>query len=220
MNFLNRGGIEDLSVKKKVAVTLVAVLAVTGFIYVFINRVLNSDNALYSERLDEILADEKEIERKWVIDKDKIPYDLDKEDVRVYEIEQTYICFDPEMRVRRYNGGEFYEYTVKTNMTSDGMVRDEVNIDINETQYNNLVIKKEGNTINKTRYQFYSEGQLIAIDIFHGDLDGLAYMEIEFPTMEESLEYETSDWVIREVTDDINYKNGHLARYGIPENEK
>jgi len=209
-----------LSVKKKVAVTLVAVLAVTGFIYVFINRVLNSDNALYSERLDEILADEKEIERKWVIDKDKIPYDLDKEDVRVYEIEQTYICFDPEMRVRRYNGGEFYEYTVKTNMTSDGMVRDEVNIDINETQYNNLVIKKEGNTINKTRYQFYSEGQLIAIDIFHGDLDGLAYMEIEFPTMEESLEYETSDWVIREVTDDINYKNGHLARYGIPENEK
>jgi len=220
MNFLNQGGIEDLSVKKKVAVTLVAVLAVTGFIYVFINRVLNSDNALYSERLDEILADEKEIERKWVIDKDKIPYDLDKEDVRVYEIEQTYICFDPEMRVRRYNGGEFYEYTVKTNMTSDGMVRDEVNIDINETQYNNLVIKKEGNTINKTRYQFYSEGQLIAIDIFHGDLDGLAYMEIEFPTMEESLEYETSDWVIREVTDDINYKNGHLARYGIPENEK
>ncbi|MEE5989997.1 MAG: hypothetical protein BWY61_01816 [Firmicutes bacterium ADurb.Bin354] len=209
-----------MSVKKKVAVTLVAVLAVTGFIYVFINRVLNSDNALYSERLDEILADEKEIERKWVIDKDKIPYDLDKEDVRVYEIEQTYICFDPEMRVRRYNGGEFYEYTVKTNMTSDGMVRDEVNIDINETQYNNLVIKKEGNTINKTRYQFYSEGQLIAIDIFHGDLDGLAYMEIEFPTMEESLEYETSDWVIREVTDDINYKNGHLARYGIPENEK
>lgn len=209
-----------MSVKKKVAVTLVAVLAVTGFIYVFINRVLNSDNALYSERLDEILADEKEIERKWVIDKDKIPYDLDKEDVRVYEIEQTYICFDPEMRVRRYNGGEFYEYTVKTNMTSDGMVRDEVNIDINETQYNNLVIKKEGNTINKTRYQFYSEGQLIAIDIFHGDLDGLAYMEIEFPTMEESLEYETSDWVIRKVTDDINYKNGHLARYGIPENEK
>lgn len=209
-----------MSVKKKVAVTLVAVLAVTGFIYVFINRVLNSDNALYSERLDEILADEKEIERKWVIDKDKIPYDLDKEDVRVYEIEQTYICFDPEMRVRRYNGGEFYEYTVKTNMTSDGMVRDEVNIDINETQYNNLVIKKEGNTINKTRYQFYSEGQLIAIDIFHGDLDGLAYMEIEFPTMEESMEYETSDWVIREVTDDINYKNGHLARYGIPENEK
>lgn len=209
-----------MSVKKKVAVTLVAVLAVTGFIYVFINRVLNSDNALYSERLDEILADEKEIERKWVIDKDKIPYDLDKEDVRVYEIEQTYICFDPEMRVRRYNGGEFYEYTVKTNMTSDGMVRDEVNIDINETQYNNLVIKKEGNTINKTRYQFYSEGQLIAIDIFHGDLDGLAYMEIEFPTMEESVEYETPDWVIREVTDDINYKNGHLARYGIPENEK
>ncbi|MCR5210732.1 MAG: hypothetical protein K6C99_11010 [Lachnospiraceae bacterium] len=209
-----------MSVKKKVVFTLLAALAVIGFILIFWVRVINSDDSFYSERLDEILADDKEIERKWVIDKDRIPFDLSREDVRTYEIEQTYICFDPEMRVRRYNGGEFYEYTVKTNMTSDGMVRDEINIDINETQYNNLVIKQEGNTIHKTRYQFYSEGQLIAIDIFHGDLDGLAYMEIEFPTMEESVEYETPDWVIKEVTDDINYKNGHLARYGIPENEK
>ena len=28
--------------------------------------------------------------------------------------------------------------------------------------------------------------------------------------------YETPDWVIKDVTSDINYKNGHLARYGIP----
>ena len=58
---------------------------------------------------------------------------------------------------------------------------------------------------------------MIAIDIFHGELDGLAYMEIEFPTLEESLAFDTPDWVIKDVTDDIDYKNGHLARFGIPQ---
>ena len=77
--------------------------------------------------------------------------------------------------------------------------------------------KQEGRTINKTRYQFYEEGQLIAIDIFHGELDGLAYMEIEFKNEEESNNFEDPKWVVKDVTNDINYKNGHLARYGIPE---
>ena len=63
------------------------------------------------------------------------------------------------------------------------------------------------------------EGQVIAIDIFHGDLDGLAYMEIEFPDFSSAEKYQTPDWVIADVTDDIRYKNGHLARYGIPDRE-
>ena len=42
-------------------------------------------------------------------------------------------------------------------------------------------------------------------------------MEIEFKTKEESDNYNTPDWVIKDVTDNVNYKNGHLARFGIPE---
>ncbi len=170
----------------------------------------------YDERIEEILSDDKEVERKWLIDKDKIPYQLDGIDVYTYDIQQTYLCFDPEMRVRNYNNGESYEFTIKNNMTEDGLIRDEVNIDITKEQYDNLIIKKEGNTIHKVRYQFYDDGQLIAIDIFKGDLEGLAYMEIEFATEEESNNFKTPDWVIKDVTSDINYKNGHLARYGIP----
>ena len=60
------------------------------------------------------------------------------------------------------------------------------------------------------------DGEVIAIDIFHDDLDGLAYMEIEFASIEESDAYGNPDWVIKDVTSDINYKNGYLARYGIP----
>lgn len=171
----------------------------------------------YNERIKELLADEKEVEKKWLIDKKSIPYDLTKEDVRIYEIKQTYLCFDPEMRVRDYNNGASYEYTIKTNMTEDGLVRDEVNLTINKEQYDNLIKKKEGSTIEKTRYQFFADNQVIAIDIFHGKLDGLAYMEIEFANEEEAKNYQTPSWVIKDVTDDINYKNGHLARYGIPE---
>jgi len=172
----------------------------------------------YDTRIKELLEDAKEIERKWLIDKNKIPYDLTSKDVQVFDIQQTYISFDPEIRVRNYNNGGWYEFTMKTNMTSDGLARDEVNYYINKEQYDNLYKKKEGNTIHKTRYQLYDKGEIIALDIFHDDLDGLAYMEIEFKTEEESNKYKEPDWVIKDVTSDKRYKNGFLARYGIPEN--
>ena len=41
-------------------------------------------------------------------------------------------------------------------------------------------------------------------------------MEIEFLNMEEATAFVTPEWVIADVTDDVRYKNGHLARYGIP----
>ena len=174
-------------------------------------------NIGYIGRIEELLADEKEVERKWLIKVEDIPYDLTEDDVYVYDIKQTYLCFEPEMRVRNYNSGQAYEFTIKNNMSSDGLVRDEYNFDITKDQYDNLITKQEGNTIHKTRYQLYDDKQVIAIDIFHGDLDGLAYMEIEFANEEESKLYKQPDWVIKDVTNDINYKNGHLARYGIPQ---
>ena len=205
--------------KKKLLIILVIIITVLILIFLAYNLKKIYTKINYDNRLKEVLTDDKEIERKWLIDKNKIPYNLKGKNVEVLDIQQTYICFDPEMRVRNYNNGESYEYTIKTNMTKDGLVRDETNIDINKKQYNNLIIKKEGNTIHKTRYQFYKNKQLIAIDIFHGDLDGLAYMEIEFPSIKESEEYKEPNWVIKDVTDNINYKNGHLARYGIPKEE-
>ena len=178
----------------------------------------NTNQTGYNKRINEILADSKEVERKWLINKENIPYDLNAEGVYKYEIKQTYLCFDPEMRVRNYNNGESFEFTVKDHMTQDGLVRDETNIEITKEQYENLLKKKEENTItiNKTRYQLYDDNQIVAIDIFHGELDGLAYMEIEFKNEEESNNYKEPAWVIKDVTADKAYKNGHLARYGIP----
>ncbi len=40
--------------------------------------------------------------------------------------------------------------------------------------------------------------------------------KIEFSNKEEANNFKEPSWVIKDVTDDIRYKNGHLARYGIP----
>ena len=170
----------------------------------------------YDKTIEEIMADDVEIEKKWLIRQEDIPYNLSN--AEIFEIEQTYINFSPEIRVRRINGGQEYTFAVKTNMTSDGMIRDELEKNITEEEYNNLVKKKEGNTIYKTRYQFLDGNYLVAIDIFSGNLKGLAYMEIEFVNKEEANNFKTPSWVIKDVTDDVRYKNGYLARYGIPEN--
>jgi len=142
----------------------------------------------YNKRVTEILADDKEIEKKWLIDKERVPYDLDSPIVDKMDIKQTYICFDPEIRVREYTFSyeveNNHEITIKTNLTEDGLIRDETNIEINQEQYDNLVKKQEGNVIYKTRYQLLDGNDVVAIDIFHGDLDGLAYMEIEFANKE------------------------------------
>lgn len=172
----------------------------------------------YATEIKELLSDTVEIEKKWLIDKNKIPYDLSKVDDRV-EIEQTYLNFSPEIRVRKYKdvkGKYSYEFTVKTNLREHGTVRDELNAPISEVEYDELILKKEGNTIQKTRYQIFDNNRIIAIDIFKGDLEGLAYMEIEFKNLEEANSFKTPDWVIKDVTSDVNYKNGHLARFGIP----
>ena len=100
------------------------------------------------------------------------------------------------------------------------MVRDEFDFLITEDEYNELISKKVGETILKTRYKLLRDNQIITIDIFKGDLEGLAYLEIEFANMEEANSFETPDWVLKDVTDDVRYKNASLAQYGLPENIK
>ena len=156
-----------------------------------------------------------EIEKKWLIKVEDIPYDLSK--ANKYEIVQTYLNFSPEMRVRNINDGEFYVLTIKRDTKSLGLVREEYEFLLNEDEYNNLLTKQEGNTIYKARYELENEdGFMMAIDIFSGDLEGLAYLEIEFEDKETAENYGTPNWVIKDITTDLNYKNGHLSRYGIP----
>ena len=192
---------------------IVLILIIIVTIIIALKNIIYDIN--YVNKINSIMADTVEIEKKWLIDKDKIPYDLYNSEI--IEIEQTYICFSPEIRVRKINNGKEYTFAVKTNITSDGMIRDEIEDFITQEEYNNLMKKQEGNTIYKTRYQFLDGDYLLAVDIFSGELKGLAYLEIEFENQEEADNFQTPNWVIKDVTSDLNYKNGHLARYGIPD---
>ena len=187
------------------------ILLIIAFISILINAVLIlKDYTLVPDN-------EEEIERKWLIDTSNIPFDLDS--AIQFNIVQTYINFSPEIRIRNINNGSYYVLTIKSNMSVDGLIRDEKEYYISEEEYNHLLSKQEGNTINKTRYQINYDNEIYEIDVFHDQLEGLAYLEIEFESEDKAREYNAPDWVIKEVTDDINYKNGHLARFGIPKSQ-
>lgn len=153
-----------------------------------------------------------EIERKWLIRKEQIPYDLEK--LPSHEIEQCYVSFSPVIRIRKINHGERYILTVKS--TEQGISRQEFELPLSGEEYENLYQKREGNMLQKTRYLKEENGLVQEIDIFRGDLEGLCYMEIEFPTKEAAETYPTPDWVVADVSDRIEYANASLARHGHP----
>ena len=183
---------------------LIETIVIIGLGIAFILKVNDSN----------ILEYDQEIEKKWLIRQEDIPYDLSKADK--YEIIQTYINFSPEIRLRNLNNSE-YVLTIKSDTALKGFVREEHEWLITKEEYENLITKKEGNTIYKTRYRFKDENNVeMEIDIFLVYLKGLAYLEIEFSNTESANGYLTPNWVIKDVTTDLNYKNGYLARYGIP----
>lgn len=195
-----------------ILLSFLGIVIITLFSVLAFNKI--SEEYRYVSEIQRIMWDDLEIEKKWLIDVDDIPYDLSK--AEIMKIEQTYIFFSPEIRVRRINDGEEYSFAVKTGITEDGMTRNEIEENITEEEYKNMIAKKDGDTIYKTRYQFLDGEYLYAIDVFEGDLEGLAYLEIEFENQEEAESFKEPDWVLKDVTSDLNYKNGHLARYGIP----
>jgi CYTH domain-containing protein len=156
-----------------------------------------------------------EIERKWLVGRSKIPYDLEKEADK-FEITQTYLNYSPEIRVRNISNKQ-YIMAIKTGLTEEkGLTRDEHQYKLTKEEYEHLLSKQEGDTIYKTRYQIKVDNYTYSFDFFHEQLDGLSYMEIEFPTEEEANDFQAPDWLGKDVTNDKDYKNQSLAKNGIP----
>ncbi len=154
-----------------------------------------------------------EIERKWVIDPEEIPFDLSK--AKKDHMLQSYISFSPTIRIRCENG-QRYVLCVKAKSKGSYLAREEFETELTAEQYEFLLTKKEGNTIEKTRYTVKKDGLSYEIDIFSGALSPLAYLEIEFASVEEAMAFKTPDWTIKDVTDDFKYKNASLAKNGLP----
>lgn len=161
----------------------------------------------------------KEIERKWLLDPENLSINLEKDAVGIWQIKQTYLNFSPEMRVRDVidrDGTESFIFTVKSDMSVDGLTRNEKEWYISAEEYAHLLEKSEGNTIAKTRYRIDRDGLHYEYDIFHEQLTGLAYLEIEFTDETKAWNFANPNYVVKDVTSDRRYKNQGLAQYGIP----
>lgn len=166
-------------------------------------------------------ASDQEIERKWLVNPDDLPFDIAESARDSWQIKQTYLNFSPEIRVREItekSGKTYWMMAVKSDMTVDGMSRTEKEWYIEKDEYENLLTKTEPNTktISKTRYSVYKDGMRYEYDIFHDQLDGLVYMEIEFDSVEEANKFVAPNYITKDVTADKRYKNQSLARFGMP----
>ena len=147
-----------------------------------------------------------EIERKFLVDTDRLPFR--PEDYPCRHIEQGYLCTSPVVRIRRDDNEYFLTYKSK-----GLMVREEYNLPLTEESYEHLRQKIDGRLITKTRYVIpLEQGLTLELDLFHGDLAPLILAEIEFADEESALAYQPPKWLGEDVTFSAAYHNSTLSR--------
>lgn len=156
-----------------------------------------------------------EIERKFLINKKRFPYDL--ADLGRVEIEQGYLfpcSSDLRNVIRLRQEGDKFFMTVKIGR---GLLRQEIETPFLEGQFKEwwqLVGKYK---ILKTRYLIQYEKLFMQLDVFHGDLEGFWMLEVEFRSAGEAARFKPLGWFGEEVTYDERYCNLSLALNGIPD---
>lgn len=171
-----------------------------------------------------------EIERKYLIQKEKIPFS--PSDYPCRHIEQGYLCTAPVVRIRRDND----EY-ILTYKSKGLMVRKEYDLPLDEASYNHLKKKTDGRLIVKDRYMIplapvfeassasgiSSAGNdsgseagadadlVIELDFFKGQLAGLILAEVEFPDEASANRFVPPAWFGKDVTFSSEYHNSTLS---------
>lgn len=149
-----------------------------------------------------------EIERKFLVK--NLPENV--EECLHYNIRQGYISTDPTIRIRHINNS--YVLTIK----GGGIMKKlEYELPLSAEQFEGLWKKVEGNTIEKTRYVIpLDKGLNAELDIYKGFLEGFMNVEVEFLTTKDAIMFEPPKWFGQEVTQNPEYSNSSLAKFGIP----
>ena len=146
-----------------------------------------------------------EIERQFLVRPGHLP---DLTDIPCSRISQGYISFSPEIRLREIDGRQFL-LTVKT---GTGLVREEFEAALSESDWRRLSTKIENNRLEKTRYHIPLPGGFTAeLDCFSGHLDGLQYAEVEFPSEEAAAAFTPPDWFGQEITERADFSSQLLT---------
>ena len=156
-----------------------------------------------------------EIERKYLIEYPDVAWLESLPNCQRVEIIQTYLkCGEgEEIRVRQRGAEGSYIYSQTTKRAISGLKRVEIERRLSKDEY--LARLMEADTsrrqIRKTRYCMTYENQYLEIDVYPFWQDK-AIVEIELSDENTPVHFPKQIRVIREVTEDENYKNATLAR--------
>lgn len=148
-----------------------------------------------------------EIERKYLIQKEHIPFS--PADFPCRHIEQGYLCTAPVVRIRRDNNDYFLTYKSK-----GLMIREEHNLPLTADAYQHLKEKIDGRLIVKDRYIIPLESDpdlLIELDFFKNELEDLILAEVEFPDKASADRFLPPAWFGDDVTFSSRYRNSTLS---------
>ena len=153
--------------------------------------------------------DPVEVERKWLVQDRAALAGQEGQ-----EVIQGYIAVaadGTEVRLRKTDGN--FLLTVKS---AGGLVREEIEIELAQHQFETLWRATAGRRLKKVRYTGQWQGQKVEIDVYRGSLAGLTVAEVEFPSASASEGFVPPPWCGPEVTEDARYKNVSLALHGKP----
>ncbi len=161
-------------------------------------------------------VDEVEIERSFIFGS-PIPSWVEIDHSVYHEIGYL-IAEENELRIfkKLLPEGWHYAMTVK----SDGdLSRKEWEVKIPEWTFNELWPRTEGCRVLKTRHFIRHEDWWLEVDEYTGALEGLIRIECEFKSEAEAKRFDLPEWAQEwssEVTENPQFKNKNLAKFGLP----
>ncbi len=132
------------------------------------------------------------------------------------EIEQGYLCTDPVVRIRKCNDHYILTYKSRDGVEPSAVaaqINQEVELPLTESSYLHLREKVDGNRIAKTRYRIpLPDDHVGELDLFHGKLEGLVFIEVEFAQKADLESFLPPEWFGENVSTDRRYSNSFLSK--------
>lgn len=154
----------------------------------------------------------KEIERKFLVDRTKLPNLLGRESIQIIQGYLSGQHDNIEVRVRYSKYGddtETYELIIKDMGLKK---RNEITYKISKDEFDLSIILCGNKVINKTRYLIpnsFDNTRIMELDVYKDINLVVCEYEDENEVAVDSLPME--NWFIREITNDISYKNSAIA---------
>lgn len=107
------------------------------------------------------------------------------------------------------------EYKV-TRKKWNGLVREEIEVDISKEEFDQLRFQVENHSLEKTRYYIPYEWSTIELDIYK-NLQGLKTAEVEFASKRDAKKFLIPEWFWEELTTMREATNSYIANHGLSE---